>query len=114
MLISSIVVIQQTLDQEGTLTPQDSDTKMEIEGTFYKGEFYSFQDFSTLKPKVEADIEVFGALTHVKKGDYLYRAVDEQEWGQIRRDNAFLVRVETNFEEPTSHLRDYDQRPCGY
>ncbi len=104
--------IKQTFEQEGTLTPQDYDARMEIQGAFYKGKFYSFEDFSTLRPIVEKDLEIFGTLTHVNKGDYLYRAVDELEWRQIQRDNAFLVRVETNFEDNVGpQVSDYAKNP---
>ncbi len=104
--------IQQTFNQEGKLSPQDYDARMEIEGAFYKGNFYTFDQFDSLKPILEDELKVFGALTHVKKGDYLYRAVNEQEWGQIRRDNVFLVRVETNFEDNLGpQVKNYAEDP---
>lgn len=91
--------IRETFEQEGRLSPQNYDARMEVEGAFYKEEFFTFEEFTSLRPRVEQELEAFGALTHVKKGDYLYRAVNRNEWEQIQRDNAYLIRVETNFED---------------
>ena len=85
---------------------------MAIEGANYKWDYFSFDEFGSLRPRVEKDLEIFGSLTHVNKGDYLYRAVDQNEWQQIVRDEAYLIRVETNFEDKVGpQVQDYAKDP---
>ncbi len=90
---------KEKINLEGRLYPLNDSAKMEISGAFYKGDFISFEGFSSLRPRVEEDLKILECATHVRKGDYLYRAVLVNEWSQILRDKSFLIRVETNFED---------------
>ncbi len=90
---------EEKIGLEGKIYLADSSSKLEIAGAFYKGDYFSFDGLSSLRQQVENDLNIFSFATHVKKGDYLYRAIMPQEWGQIKRDASFLVRAETNFED---------------
>lgn len=106
--------LSRLLSQEGKSEPNDYDAAMEIQGAFYKGRFIPFGDFSRIKAEIEKDFEKFGMLSHVKEGDFLYRAVDSSEFNEILKDNHFLVRDNTNFEDHVGPQIEEYSKTKGY
>jgi hypothetical protein len=78
----------------------NSKKQTKIVGAYVNGVFVAFEDFLNLVND-ETYVQMSQALekqSGVKKGDYLYRAVDVQEFSRIIGDRKFFVREETNFE----------------
>ncbi len=90
--------IQNVIMQKGMVIPQNHDARMEIEGAFFRGDYFTFDEFVSLRQKVESELDFLWNLNPVPKNGYLYRAVQRSEWRQLLRDDAFLVRTDTNFE----------------
>lgn len=91
--------LNRLMSKEGKSEPNDYNATMEVQGAFYKGKFIPFERFSKVKAEIEKDFEEFKMLSSVKEGDFLYRAVDPSELAEILKDNYFLVKDNTNFED---------------
>lgn len=91
--------LNRLLSQEGRTEPNNYNVAMEIQGAFYKGKFIPFEDFARVRTEIEMDFDEFKMLSHVKEGDFLYRAVDLSELKEIMKGKRCLIRDNTNFED---------------
>ncbi len=93
-------MINNALAEEGELSVDNYHGQMEIDGVYYKSKYYPFDKIQEeLRPQIEELMKPCEVLSHVKLGDYLYRAIDKAEWEQILRDKSYCVRTKTNFED---------------
>lgn len=100
---SNKILVEEQMDRIIKLSEDlqsNSKKQTKIVGAYVNGVFVAFEDFSNLVND-ETYLQMSEALeiqSGVKKGDYLYRAVDTQEFNSIISDRKFFVREETNFE----------------
>ena len=104
----------------------DNKAAPKIEGVLYGENYFPFAEIPTLRKIIEAryeEIKINSLMHPFKKGDYLYRAVDKNEWLQIQkdmqRDKAFLIRPRTKFKTNKNPLigifilKNGSQQSCG-
>jgi hypothetical protein len=85
--------------REGDVYVNDYDSKMEIQGIYYKGKYIPFDEIEKFKAGIEQDFQMFEHLSGVERGDFLYRAVDDVEWQSILKNGYYFIRDNTNFED---------------
>ncbi len=90
--------IRAIIKKEGTLSVSDENLYPEIAGIFYKGKYIKFEDIENYQSEILADTKLFASISAVKPGDFVYRAVNPNEWKQICADGYLNMPIETNFE----------------
>ena len=87
---------------------ENPETATEITGVLYEDAFIPLEEIDEFKSQLETSLAAL--YDHgPKKGDYLYRAVNEKEWAEIQKNQAFFIRSRTNFERQEEFNRSDSQ-----
>lgn len=100
--------MEQILEEEETLAFSSAENRPEIIGAVYHGIFVPFEELHTLKEDIDSKFSLFENVGP-KIGEYLYRAVDEREWGNIQINQGYLISLRTQFEDQKRFERQDSQ-----
>lgn len=91
----------------------DYDKQPELIRIIYKGVAYSLEDFRKAVPELFKDeLDLYSEIAF--QGPYLYRAIGDTEWDEIKEKGVFQIRIKTNFEEKIgTQVQHYAAQP-GY
>jgi hypothetical protein len=107
-------LISSMLSDNGKLKPQKAKDETEIQGMYYRGTYFDFNDRDKVKERYENDSEYMREISPVQAGKYLYRTPDKQEFHKILKVGYFQIPIETNFEVNIGpQVQSYSEEP-GY